>query len=156
MTKLSDDNPDSIINLKSENFPDDQSPNLQGQLQYWHPSEYLEFSSKKWSSIRNTDGPRHRPEVGGPDSSFSSLSGRHRKAFFLNIRTESGHGTESRQTDAGQDFSRKILTKTRPGQDTDSAVRRHLAQTRTQTRRNQHTCEAENLFSQNKSNWSWM
>jgi len=34
MTKLSDGNPDSIINLiiKSETFPDDQSPDLQGQL----------------------------------------------------------------------------------------------------------------------------
>ena len=45
-------------------------------------------------------------------------------------------------------FFWKIRTKTRPGQDTDSAVRRHLAQTRTQTKRNQHTCGAENLFFQ--------
>ena len=68
-------------------------------------------------------------------------------SIFLKVRTESGQLTESRQTESGQtdtgqkiqaesgqqtdtghDFP-EIRTKTRQGQDTDSAVRRRLPRT---------------------------
>ena len=56
---------------------------------------------------------------------------RHRTGFVTKFQTESGQLTESRQqTDTGHDFPENH-TKTRQGQDTDSAVRRSLVQTET-------------------------